>query len=252
MSFTAKDVQRLRQETGAGMMDAKRALEAADGEFEVARQWLREKGVVKAAERADRANTQGAVALFMDGSVGSIVQLKCETDFVASSERFKNLVSDMAALVTAKGPEATADRAKEIEDLQLLLKEHIELGDVVRIEAGEGNILDSYLHIQGDRGGTPQLAHDIAVHVAFARPRYLRREDVPADVVDKERATLEAITRNEGKPEQAIGKIVEGRLNGYFKEICLLEQPYAKDDKQSIGQLLGDASLVRYAQVEIG
>jgi len=262
MSFTAKDVQRLRQETGAGMMDAKRALETADGEFEVARQWLREKGVVKAAERSDRANTQGAVALFMDGSVGSIVQLKCETDFVASSERFKTLVSDMAALVTAKGPEATADRAKEIEDLQLLLKEHIELGDVVRIEAGEGNLLDSYLHIQGERGvnavlvelagGTPQLAHDIAVHVAFARPKYLRREDVPADVVDKERATLEAITRNEGKPEQAIGKIVEGRLNGYFKEICLLEQPYAKDDKQSIGQLLGDASLVRYAQVEIG
>ena len=244
------------------MMDAKRALEAADGDFEAAKQFLREKGLVKAGERSDRANTQGAIALFVDGHVGSIVQLRCETDFVAKSERFKNLASDLAALVTAKGLDATADRAKEIEDLRLTLKEHIELGEVVRAEAADGNLLESYLHIQGERGvnavlvelagGTPQLAHDIAVHIAFARPKYLRREDVPADVVEKERATLEAITRNEGKPEQAIGKIVEGRLNGYFKEICLLEQPYAKDDKQSIGQLLGDAALVRYAQVEIG
>jgi elongation factor Ts len=244
------------------MMDAKRALEATDGDFEAAKQLLREKGLGKAAERSDRANTQGAVALFVDGGVGSIVQLKCETDFVAKSERFKTLASDLAALVTAKGLEATADRAKEIEDLRLTLKEHIELGEVVRVEAGNGNVLDSYLHVQDKRGvnavlvelagGTSQLAHDIAVHVAFARPRYLRREDVPADVVDKERDTLEAITRNEGKPEQAIGKIVEGRLNGYFKEICLLEQPYAKDDKRSIGQLLGDATLVRFVQVEIG
>jgi elongation factor Ts len=132
----------------------------------------------------------------------------------------------------------------------------------VRIEADAGNALDSYLHIQGGRGvnavlvelagGTDQLAHDVAVHVAFARPKYLSRDEVPADVVEKERATLEAITRNEGKPEQAIGKIVEGRLNGFFKEICLLEQPYAKDDKLSISQLLGGGTVVRFAQVEIG
>jgi len=100
--------------------------------------------------------------------------------------------------------------------------------------------------------GNPQLAHDIAVHVAFARPRYLSRDEVPADEVEKERATLEAITRNEGKPEQALPKIVEGRLNGYFKDICLLEQPYAKDDKVSISQLLAGASIARFAQVEIG
>jgi elongation factor Ts len=262
MPFTAKDVQALRQATGAGMMDAKKALEANDGDMAAAGQWLREKGLAKAAERAERANSQGAVAVFLDGNVGSIVQLKCETDFVASSEHFKNLVSDLAALVTAKGPEATADRAKEIEDLQLRLKEHIEVGDVVRIEAAPENALDSYLHVQGGRGvnavlvevagGSPALAHDIAVHVAFARPRYLSRDDVPAEVVDQERATLEAITRNEGKPEQAIPKIVEGRLNGFYKDVALLEQPYAKDDKVTIGQLLGQATLVRFAQVEIG
>jgi elongation factor Ts len=262
MPFTAKDVQSLRQATGAGMMDAKRALEAADGDMAAAAQWLREKGIAKAAERSARENAQGAVAVFVDDNVGSIVQLKCETDFVASSEHFKTLLSDMAALVTAKGEKATAERAKELEDLQLRLKEHIELGEVVRIEAGADNALDSYLHVQGGRGvnavlvevagGSSQLAHDIAVHVAFARPKYLSKDDVPTEVIEQERATLEAITRNEGKPEQAVPKIVEGRLNGFFKEICLLEQPYAKDDKLSISQLLGGAKVVRFAQVEIG
>ena len=101
-------------------------------------------------------------------------------------------------------------------------------------------------------GGDKQLAHDIAVHVAFARPKYLSRDDVPAEVIESERATLEAITRNEGKPEQAIPKIVEGRLGGFFKTVALLDQPYAKDDKQSVGQLLGDARVVQFAQVEIG
>jgi len=260
--FTAKDVQALRQASGAGMMDAKRALEANDGDMAAAGQWLREKGLAKAAERADRENSQGAVAVFVDGLVGSIVQLKCETDFVASSEHFKQLVAEMAALVAAKGEDAVGDRSKELEDLRLTLKEHIEVGDVVRFEAAPENSLDKYLHIQGGRGvnavlvelagGSPQLAHDIAVHVAFARPRYLAKEDVPAEDVAKERVTLETITRNEGKPEQAIPKIVEGRLQGFYKEICLLEQPYAKDDKVTITQLLDGARVVRFAQVEIG
>ncbi len=263
MSFTAKDVQALRQASGAGMMDAKRALEANDGDAEAAAQWLREKGLAKAAERADRANTQGAVALFVDGNVGSIVQLKCETDFVASSEHFKNLVSDMAALVNAKGVEATAERAKEIEDLRLTLKEHIELGHVVRIEAGRRQRA-RLVPARPGRARRQRRAGRAGRRQRPAGPRHrrarrLRPPPLPAaatrcqaDDVEKERATLEAITRNEGKPEQALPKIVEGRLNGYFKEICLLEQPYAKDDKDSISQLLGGATLVRFAQVEIG
>jgi elongation factor Ts len=101
-------------------------------------------------------------------------------------------------------------------------------------------------------GATAELAHDVAVHIAFARPRYLKREDVPAEEIEKERATLETLTRNEGKPEAAIAKVVEGRINGFFKDICLLEQPYAKDDKKSITQFIGDAQIVRFAQVEIG
>jgi len=262
MSFTAKDVQSLRQATGAGMMDCKKALEANAGDMEAAKQWLREKGLAASAKRDDRENTQGVVALFVDGSVGSIVKLKCETDFVAGSDQFKGEAEALARLVAAKGEAAVAERAAVLEDLKITLKEKIELGDVVRIEAAAGNVLDSYQHVQGGRGvnavlveiagGSVDLAHDIAVHIAFARPRYLNRDEVPAAEVDKERATLETISRNEGKPDAAIPKIVEGRLNGFFKDVCLLEQPYAKDDKQSVKQVLGSASIVRYAQVEIG
>ena len=164
--------------------------------------------------------------------------------------------------MAAKGEAAVAERAAILDDLKITLKEKIELGEVVRIEAAAGNVLDSYLHIQGGRGvnavlvemadATQELAHDVAVHIGFARPKYLSRNDVPADVVEKERATLETLSRNEGKPEAALPKIVEGRINGFFKDVALLEQPYAKDDKQSITQLIGKSTIVRYAQVEIG
>lgn len=132
----------------------------------------------------------------------------------------------------------------------------------MRFQAAPGNVIDVYEHVQGGRGvngvivemsgATQELAHDVAVHIAFARPKYLTRADVPADVLEKERQTLETITRNEGKPEQAIAKIVEGRIGGFYKDICLLEQPYAKDDKVSIEKLIGSASIVRFAQLEIG
>ncbi|MCU1504411.1 MAG: tsf [Ilumatobacteraceae bacterium] len=262
MAFTAKDVQALRQATGAGMMDAKRALEANDGEMEASKQWLREKGLAASAKRDDRDNNQGLVSLVIDGNVGAIVKLKSETDFVAASDQFKAEADTLAKLVAASGVDAVAERSKELDDLKITLKEKIELGEVVRIEAAPGNTLDSYLHIQGGRGvnavlvemegATPELAHDIAVHIAFARPKYLAREDVPADVVEHERQTLEALSRNEGKPEAALPKIVEGRLGGFFKDVALLDQPYAKDDKQTVKQYIGSAKIITFAQVEIG
>jgi elongation factor Ts len=262
MSFTAKDVQALRQATGAGMMDAKKALEANDGDMEAAKQWLREKGLAASAKRDDRENAQGAVALVIEGNVGAIVKLKCETDFVASSDRFKGEADELARLVAARGADAVAERTAELEDMKITLKEKIELGEVIRIEAAPGNVLDSYLHVQGGRGvngvlvemsgASQELAHDIAVHIGFARPKYLSRDDVPADVIEHERQTLETISRNEGKPEAALPKIIEGRLNGFFKDVALLDQPYAKDDKQSVTQLIGSASIVRFAQVQIG
>jgi elongation factor Ts len=243
-------------------MDAKKALEANDGDMAAAGQWLREKGLGKAAERSDRENTQGAIALVIEGNVGAIVQLKCETDFVASSDQFRGLAEEMAKAVAASGESAVDEFAGRLDDLKLTLKENIQIGSVVRFEAGSGNVLDSYLHMQGGRGvngvlvelagGSKELAHDVAVHIGFARPAYLSKDDVPADLVAAERTTLETISRNEGKPEAALPKIVEGRLQGFFKDVALLEQPYAKDDKVSITQLLNGAEVVRYSQVEIG
>ena len=262
MSFTAKDVQALRQATGAGMMDAKKALEANDGDIEAATKWLREQGLAASAKRSDRDNSQGLVALHVNGPVGVIVELKCETDFVASSDQFKAEAETLAKLVAAGTEASVSSRQAELDSLKITLKENIELGRVVRVEAGEGQVLDSYLHVQGGRGvnavlvlldgGDTALAHDIAVHVAFARPKYLSRDDVPADVVEAEKATLRTITLNEGKPEAAVDKIVDGRLNGFFKDVALLDQPYAKDDKQSVSQVLGGATIVNFAQVEIG
>lgn len=260
--FTAKDVQKLRQATGAGMMDAKKALEESGGDMEAAAQWLREKGLAKVAKLGDRENTQGSVAVVVDGSVGAIVELKCETDFAAKADDFVSLVGDLADAVLARGEGAVAELAERLDALKIAKRENIELGQVVRFEAVEGNVLDSYLHVQDGRGvnavlvelagGDRSLAHDIAVHIAFAKPPYLTREEVPADAIDKERAGFEGVTRAEGKPEQAIPKIVEGRLNAWFKECVLLEQAYVKDDKQTVTQVLGDAMLVRFGQAYIG
>ena len=262
MAFTAQDVKALRDATGAGMMDCKKALEANDGDIEAAKLWLREKGLAASANREDRDNTQGVVSLIIDGNVGAIVELKCETDFVAGSDQFKAESDDAPRWSRPRAPTPFPSGQTELEALKVTLKENIALGDVVRIEAADGNVLDSYHHIQGGRGvnavlveiagGSVELAHDIAVHIAFARPKYLSRDDVPADVVEAEKATLRTITLNEGKPEAAVDKIVAGRLNGFFKDVALLDQPYAKDDKQSVSQVLGGATIVKFAQVEIG
>jgi len=260
--YSAKDVQRLRQAAGAGMMDAKRALDENGGDFDAAMRWLREKGIGDANKRADRANEQGSVAAANTGTAAALVELKSETDFVAKSPDFVGLVNDIAAAVAERGEKAVEEYGDQLQQLVASLKENIEIGRVGRYEAPEGAGVDTYLHVQNERGvngvlgelrgGDRALAHEIALHIASSRPRYLRREDVPADVVEEEREVLEAKTRNEGKPDNAIPKIVEGRLNGFYKEICLLEQGFVKDPKQSIQQLLGKAEITRFAQLEIG
>jgi elongation factor Ts len=260
--FSAKDVQTLRQATGVGMMDAKKALQENGGDFEAAKRWLREHGIIKAEARSGRANEQGAVGVSVDGNVGAIVQLRSETDFVAKSEAFLNLLDELVHLAVAKGESAVDERKDAIDDLRISLKENIEVGRVVRFEAADGNVLDSYLHIQSDRGvnavlvelanGSRDVAHEVAINIAFHRPPYVSRDDVPAEDVAAERETLETITRAEGKPESAIEKIVEGRLTGWFRERVLLEQPYVRDEKRTVAQLLGDATVVRFAQVVIG
>jgi elongation factor Ts len=265
--FSAKDVKALRDATGAGMLDAKKALEATDGDKQEAAVWLRERGLGKAADRAGRENTQGAVALATapDARTAALVQLKSETDFVAKSPQFVELVDELARLVLESGEQAVGERKDAIDDLKVTLKENIELGEVIRFQAPEGHLIDGYLHVQNGRGingilveldgGDAELAHEIAVHIAFGKPQYVSRDQVPAEAVEAERQALEAETRNEGKPEQALPKIVEGKLNGWYKRMpggVLLEQPYARDDKKTVAQVLGDAKVVRFAQVLIG
>ena len=260
MSFTAKDVQNLRQATGAGMMDAKRALEETGGVFDAAAKALREKGLAKSVDRADRENTDGVVAIATGPGVAAIVELKCETDFAAKKPEFVAAAQQLADTVAAGG---SVDEHKDlVDDFKVSLKENIDVGRVEKIDVADGQTLDTYLHKQEGRGvnavvvvldgGDQELAHEVAVSAAFSKPRYITRAEVPQADADEERSTLEGITRAEGKPEQAIEKIVEGRLNAWYKNQVLLEQPYAKDDKQSITDLLGDAKLARFAQVYIG
>ena len=205
MAINAKDVQALRQATGAGMMDCKKALEEANGDVEAAKTWLREKGLAASAKRSDRENTQGVVAMLIKDNVGAIVKLKCETDFVASSDQFRAEADTLVALVHASGVDAIASRTAQLDDLKITLKEKIELGEVVRVAAAAGNTIDSYLHIQGGRGvngvlvdrpgASTERSHDVAVHIALARPQFLTRDEVPAEVVAaKHRIDLHGIT----------------------------------------------------------
>jgi elongation factor Ts len=262
--FTAKDVQALRQATGAGMMDAKKALQEADGDTERAKKLLREWGLGKADDRADRENAQGAIAIAANSDAVGLVELKCETDFVAKSPDFVALTQALADAVAAGGESAVGDHKEAVDDLKVTLKENIEVGRAIRLTVGDDEAVGTYLHRQDGRGvngvvvvlrgGTEELAHDIAVHIAFAKPQYLSRDEVPAELVEDERQTLLGITKAEGKPEAAWPKIIEGRLNGWYKELVLLEQPFVRDEKQTIAQVAagGQAEIVHYAQLFIG
>ena len=260
--ISAKDVQALRKATGVGMMDAKKALVENGGDYEKAVVWLREKGLSKAAERSERANAQGAVTAAREGNTAAIVELNSETDFVAKSTEFNALLEKLAAAVLADGEGAIAGHQDEIDDLRITLKENIAVGKVIRFEAADGAVLDTYVHKPSGwgvnavmvelQGGDAELAKELCLHIAFTKPQFLTRDEVPAERVAEERAVLESISRNEGKPEAALPKIIEGRLTGFFKEQVLLEQDFVKDNKVSIAKLLGDAELTRFAQVVIG
>jgi len=181
---------------------------------------------------------------------------------VAKSDEFVALTDELAALVAAKGEDAVDQLNDEVDRLRATLKENISVGRVRRLVAEAGQVVDTYLHQQSGRGvnavavvldgGTDELAHDVAVHIAFTKPVYLSRDEVPAADIDAERATVTEIARNEGKPEAAMEKIVEGRMNGWFKERVLLDQSYVRDEKQTISGMLGAARIVAFAQVVIG
>jgi elongation factor Ts len=280
--ISAKDVAALRKSTGAGMMDCKKALEENSGDIEAAKNWLREKGIAGAAKRSGRDADQGAVEVLLDGNVGVIVELNCETDFVAKGDVFKDAVAKLARLVAAEGADDLASKSIDGESVDDFVKgmsgklgEKIELGRVVRFETSDG-LLDVYKHIQNERGtigvlvemgGVDQssaqakeVAHDIALHIAnrSTAPRYISRDEFPADAVAREREIFEKQTAEEGKPEQAWPKIIEGKMTGFYKGEggALLEQAFVKDNKVSIKALIetlgGGAEVRRFARVEIG
>jgi elongation factor Ts len=257
--ISAKDVKALRDATGAGMMDAKKALTEVGGDFEAAVQLLREKGLAKAGERVDRANNEGSIALASSGNAAAIVQIRTETDFTAKSDGVLSLVQELAAKVLAEG-EGALDAAV-LDDLKLTTKENLALGTVVRIEAAPGNQLDTYLHTQDGRGinavviegnGVDQeTLHEVALHIAFAKPSALTRDEISAEQAAKERVALLEITKAEGKPEAAWEKIVDGRLSAWYKERVLLEQGLF-GEKETVQQKIGSGSIVRFAQATIG
>jgi elongation factor Ts len=259
--FTAQDVKALRDATGAGMMDSKKALTEADGDMQQAAQILRQKGLSKVATLEDRENNQGAVAIARSGNTAALVELKSETDFSAKAEDFVSLAQRLADAVLAGGEGAVDTLKDDLDSLKIAKKENIELGTVARFEAADGNVLDAYLHVQDGRGtngvlveiqgADEEAAHEVALHIAFAKPSALTRDELDPDLVATARSSFEELTRKEGKPEQALPKIVEGRLNSWYAERVLPEQGLF-GDKQTVQDKLGDATIVRFAQAVIG
>jgi len=274
-NFTAADVKRLREQTGAGMMDCKNALDEADGDIEAAIELLRLKGAKDVNKRATRTAANGLVAAELDGTqAGVLVELNCETDFVAKTDLFQQTAAEIArTAISAKVSDRLALLAAEartgttveqlIDEASASLKEKLELGRFVRFEGG---YVASYLHrsdaalpptlgvlIQLDKDNA-EVAKDLAQQVAAMRPLYTTRDEVPADVVEKERRIAEQITRDEGKPEQAIGRIVDGRLNAYFKDVVLTEQAFVKDQKTAIKQVLAQngVTVTGFARFQVG
>ena len=274
-NFTAAEVKRLREITGAGMLDCKNALVDAGGDFDAAIEALRLKGAKDVSKRAGRTAANGLVIAELDGtSAGILVEFNCETDFVAKTDQFQQVAADiagaaMAAKVTDRlallGVEVRSGTTvqKLIDEAGAALKEKLELGRFARLEGG---YIASYLHrsdpgLPPTRGVLVQLdsadaetGKDIAQQIAASLPAYVTRDEVPAEIVAKERRIAEQMTREEGKPEQAIGKIVEGRVNAFFKEVVLVEQPFIKDPKKTVKQVLAERKVTvrRFARFQIG
>ena len=272
-NFTIADLKALREQLGTGMVDTKKALEEADGDVEKATEILRLKGAKGNAKRADRSTSEGlVVAREQDGAV-TLVELACETDFVAKNERFIALadkVADAVAAVKADSVEAAlAAQAGDKSVEQLISEEAAIIGEKVelrRVRTVSGDNVEVYLHrtskdlppqigvVVAYTGDDAATARSIAQHISFANPSYLSREDVPAEAVEKEREIVTEISRNEGKPEAALPKIVEGRVAAFIKQVALLEQDYAKDNKLSVAQVAKDAGITvtDFARFKVG
>ena len=271
-NYTAADVKRLRELTGAGMLDCKNALADTDGDFDKAVEALRIKGAKDVGKRAERATAEGLVA----AKDGALIELNCETDFVAKNAEFQKLADEVvSAAAAAKAADVDALKAvttgsktveQAIAELSAKIGEKLELRRVAFLDG----TVETYLHkrsadlppavgvlVEYSGGGTAaekEAAHTAALQIAALKARYLSRDDVPDDVVASERRIAEETSRAEGRPEQALPKIVEGRLNGFFKDVVLLEQPSVSDNKKTVKALLDEAgvTVTRFVRFEVG
>ena len=272
-NFTAADVKALREQTGAGMMDVKKALTEANGDAEKALEIIRLKGLKSLSKREGRQASAGLLAAQTDGTVGVLVEVNSETDFVAKNQKFIDFSNEVLAAAVASGaadldallaaPMGEGTVKDRLDAFAAIIGEKLQVGRIVRVEGDNG---DLYLHqtnpdlppqvgvfVVTDAAGK-SVAHDIAMHVAAYMPAYLDRDSVPADVLDKERATREKITLEEGKPANIVPKIVEGRLNAFYKDNCLVDQAFARDPSKSVGQVLKEAgaTVTNFVRVHVG
>ena len=272
-NFTIADIKALREQLGTGMVDTKKALEEADGDVEKAVEILRLKGAKGNAKRADRSTSEGLVVAREVGGKVTLVELACETDFVAKNDRFIALadkVADAAAAASADSvevalaaPAGAGTVETLISDEAAIIGEKVELR---RVRTLSGDKFEVYLHktskdlppqvgvVLAYTGDDAETARSIAQHISFANPTYLSRDEVPEADVEKEREIVTEISRQEGKPEAALPKIVEGRVGAYFKQVSLLDQDYAKDNKQSVAQVANAAglTLTGFARFKVG
>lgn len=270
--ITASMVKELRESTGAGMMDCKKALTEANGDMAKAVDILREKGLSQAAKKAGRVAAEGAVVSYVseDGKTGVLAEVNCETDFVGHNENFQNLAKSIAKQAAEKAPAdvdallATEMDGKTVKDVvtEAVAKigENISVRRFVRYESAEGQVY-SYIHGGGKigvlvelKGGDAELGKDIAMQVAAANPSYLDRTQVPSSELEHEKEVLAAEARNEGKPEKIIEKMVIGRINKYYKEVCLVDQEFIRDGDLTIAKLLKskNAEVVRFERFQLG
>lgn len=270
--ITAALVKELRERTGAGMMDCKKALSAVEGDMDKAIDFLREKGLAAAAKKAGRIAAEGVVGSFIsaDGKIGAVVEVNCETDFVAKTDNFKALVEKIAAHIVATKPaDLEALMASELDGqtVEALVTASVaKIGEKISVrrfalyEAPEG-VVAAYIHGGGKigvlvefKGGNAELGKDVAMHIAAANPAYLDRTQVPAAELEHEKEVLFEQAKNEGKPEKIIEKMVLGRINKYYKEVCLIDQEFVKDPDQSVGKLLkaNDAEVLAFTRFQLG
>lgn len=270
-AFTAKDVMALREKTGAGMMDCKKALVDADGDMEKAGDILRERGIAKAAKRAAKVTAEGLVSALVEGKKGVLLEVNCESDFVAKGDKFHALVNDIAKHILKVNPASVeallaSDMGGKtvdtfVQEATAIIGEKI---SVRRFTVFESNgFIETYIHMGGTMGvmldfdgaenaETKEIAHNVALHTAFSKPAYLSSSEVSPETIEKEKAILTQEVMNEGKPQQIAEKIVMGKIKKYYEENCLLDQKFVKDDKITISQLLGKLKLSRFCFFVMG